>query len=139
MPEPSLSGQENLPEAGSSPVAVTMRPPPAGQPPAGTTMYLYQSNRLQELFRQLCAIIATPLADPLQPEIIVVHNQGMARWLQQQIARERGIAANLEFPLPARFVWDLFAGQLGELPAESVFDRDVMLWRIFALLPDLAA
>lgn len=102
-------------------------------------MFLYQSNRLQELFRQLCAIIATPLADPLQPEIIVVHNQGMARWLQQQIAQERGIAANLEFPLPARFVWDLFAGQLGELPAESVFDRDVMLWRIFALLPDLAA
>ncbi len=100
-------------------------------------MYLYQSNRLQELFQQLCAIIATPLADPLQPEIIVVHNQGMARWLRQQVALATGIAANLEFPLPARFVWDLFAGQLGELPRESLFDRDTMLWRIFALLPAL--
>lgn len=101
-------------------------------------MYLHQSNRLQELFHQLCAIIGRQPADPLQPEIIVVHNQGMARWLRQQIALATGIAANLEFPLPARFIWDLFAGQLGDLPDESLFDRDVMLWRIFDLLPVLA-
>ncbi len=101
-------------------------------------MYLYQSNRLQELFHQLCAIIDRQPADPLQPEIIVVHNQGMARWLRQQIALATGIAANLEFPLPARFIWDLFAGQLGDLPDESLFDRDVMLWRIHELLPVLA-
>ncbi len=101
-------------------------------------MYLHQSNRLQELFHQLCAIIGRQPADPLQPEIIVVHNQGMARWLRQQIALATGIAANLEFPLPARFIWELFAGQLGDLPDESLFDRDVMLWRIHELLPALA-
>ncbi|MDH3348003.1 MAG: exodeoxyribonuclease V subunit gamma, partial [Desulfobulbaceae bacterium] len=63
---------------------------------------------------------------------------GMARWLSQQIALTHGVAAQLQFPLPARFVWDTFQSQFGELPSQSVFDRKIMHWRIFDLLPQLA-
>jgi len=97
-------------------------------------LHLVQSNRLESLFGRMMEILADPLADPFVPETIVVQNQGMARWLSQRIARHSGIAANLDFPLPARFIWRIFAGQL-EVPEHlDAFERPVMQWRILALL-----
>ena len=101
-------------------------------------MYLYQSNRLENLFTQWRAVIAHPLADPLAAEIVVVHNQGMAQWLARQTAFAEGIAANLRFPLPGRFFWDLLH-TLTDLPRqEDLFERPVLLWRISQLLPRFA-
>ena len=74
--------------------------------------YLVQSNQLECLFARLAAVLAAPLEDPLAPEVIVVQNAGMARWLSQRIALHAGIAANIQFPLPARFIWQVLAGQL---------------------------
>ncbi|MCI5221444.1 MAG: exodeoxyribonuclease V subunit gamma, partial [Candidatus Electrothrix sp. AR4] len=93
-------------------------------------MYLYQSNRLENLFSALCATLAEPIANPLAPEVIVVQNPGMSRWLSQQIALRTGISAHLSFPLPATFVWNIFEQTLGILPDLSQFDRNVLLWRI---------
>ena len=76
-----------------------------------------------------------PLDDPLAPEIIVVHNQGMAQWIGQQIAFTTGIAAHLHFPLPARFVWDLYHRIAGAAPNDDLFGKPVLRWRIAALLP----
>ncbi|MDW7771598.1 MAG: exodeoxyribonuclease V subunit gamma [Desulfobulbaceae bacterium] len=96
--------------------------------------YLYQSNRLERLFDELANIIARPLSDPLIPEEIVVQNPGTARWLSRQIALRTGIAANLEFPLPARFIWRIFTSQL-DIPEEGEnFNRQAIRWRIFELL-----
>ncbi|MCI5145885.1 MAG: exodeoxyribonuclease V subunit gamma, partial [Candidatus Electrothrix sp. AR3] len=100
-------------------------------------MYLYQSNRLENLFAALCAILAQPIATPLAQEMIVVQNPGMARWLAQQIALHTGISANLSFPLPASFIWNIFAQTLGELPDLGQFDRAVLLWRIYHELDSL--
>ncbi len=100
-------------------------------------MYLYQSNRLEKLFSGLCEILSEPLSDPLAPDIIVVQNPGMARWLAQRLAAQTGIAANLAFPLPATFFWDVFEQTLGEMPDLSLFERDILLWRILAELDNL--
>jgi exodeoxyribonuclease V gamma subunit len=97
-------------------------------------LYIHPSNRLEHLFAGLCAVLEKPPADPLAPEIIVVQNPGMARWLSQQIARQTGIAANFRFPLPATFTWELFSATLGELPDLSGYDRDVLIWRVLAEL-----
>jgi len=102
-------------------------------------VYLYQSNRLENLFSLLCKILAVPLSDPLTPEIIVVPNPGMARWLTHRIAETTGIAANLEFPLPASFIWQVFENTLDELPDLSPFSREVLPWRILRHLKTLAA
>ena len=102
-------------------------------------MHLYQSNRLENLFAALCGLLADPPADPLAAEIVVVQNPGMARWLSQHIALQTGIAANLAFPLPATFFWNIFEQTLGEMPDLSAFDRDVLLWRILAELDNLLA
>ncbi len=100
-------------------------------------MYIYQSNRLETLCDGLYQVLATPLTDPLKPEIIVVQNPGMARWLSQHIAEQTGIAAHLHFPLPATFIWDIFSSTLGKLPDLSLFSRDVLLWRILSALDQL--
>ncbi len=62
----------------------------------------------------------------------------MARWLTHQIAQSTGIAANLEFPLPASFIWQIFENTLGELPDLSAFSRQVLSWRILSKLQSLA-
>ena len=102
-------------------------------------MYLYQSNRLENLFTALCSLLADPVSDPLAAEIIVVQNPGMARWLSQNIALQTGIAANLAFPLPATFFWDIFSRTLGELPDLAAFERNVLLWRVLAELENLSS
>ncbi len=98
-------------------------------------MFVHQSNRLDILFDQLRSILAQPLTDPFAPEIIVVHNQGMAMWIARQLAFANGIAANLHFPLPARFIWELFHGMTGSPPVEDLFRKSILHWRIFSLLP----
>ncbi len=101
-------------------------------------MYLYQSNRLENLFSLLCNTLARPLADPLTTEIIVVQNPGMARWLSHHIAQATGIAANLDFPLPASFIWRIFEYTLSELPDLSNFNKEILLWRILSELKELS-
>ncbi len=101
--------------------------------------HLYHGNRLEDLLDRLLEITAEPLADPFLPETIIVQNPGMARWTMQQIAQRRGIGFNFEFPLPARFIHQIFASQLNKLPEGAEFSRDVLLWRIFFLLPEVVA
>ncbi|MHB8809285.1 MAG: exodeoxyribonuclease V subunit gamma [Desulfobulbaceae bacterium] len=98
--------------------------------------YLVQSNQLECLFTRLAAVLAAPPEDPLAPEVIVVQNAGMARWLSQRLAVHAGIAANIRFPLPARFIWQVLAGQLSLPEDRGDFDRQVLRWRIFQVLTE---
>ena len=102
-------------------------------------MFLYRSNRLEVLLYQLRAVLRDPLPDPFAPEIIVVHNPGMAQWLAQQLAFADGIAAHIHFPLPARFAWEMIRRFGDMLPEEDAFCKSVLRWRIAGLLPSLLA
>ena len=86
------------------------------------------------LFERLSEVLAATRQDPLHPVEIVVQNPGMGRWISQQTALRNGIAANMQFPLPARFIWQILAGQLELDTIGRDFDRSVLLWRIFAEL-----
>jgi exodeoxyribonuclease V gamma subunit len=100
-------------------------------------LYLYYGNRLEHLASVLAGVQARAASgDPLQPELVLVQNQGMAQWLTQQLAGHAGICANVEFLLPAEFGWTLYRNMRPELGKQSPFDRDVMAWRIMRELPD---
>jgi len=99
-------------------------------------IHIHHSNRTEVLLERFVAMARQPLADPMAPETVVVQNPGMARWLAQQLALETGIAANLDFPLPATFVWRVYSAWLPDLPDETRYDREALHWRILALLPD---
>ena len=45
-----------------------------------------------------------PQHDPFQSDIVLVQSPGMAQWLQMEIAKKRGVAANSNSPcLPVLF------------------------------------
>lgn len=97
--------------------------------------HIHHSNRMEWLLDALADVCGEAPADPFEAEQVVVQNPGMARWLALGLAERTGVAANLEFPLLATFVWRLYAGQLDAVPEQSPLDREVLLWRLMTLLP----
>lgn len=97
---------------------------------------VYHSNQLDILKTLTTALIeGRPLADPFSQEVILVQSPGMAQWLQMELAQTFGIAANIAFPLPATFIWDMFTKVLPGIPKESAFSKDAMTWKLMWLLP----
>lgn len=97
-------------------------------------LYLYQSNRLEDLAELLQAVRQRqPLNHPLAAEELVVQSQGMRRFLNQYLANSSGIAANLHFSLPAALAWRLMREILPDTPALSPFSTEVMRWRLLDL------
>lgn len=70
----------------------------------------------------------------LEPELFVVQNHGMARWLSLNIAEAEGIAANLRFKFPAELFWDLIRTMDEDIPEALPSDRHPMHWALFDLL-----
>ncbi|MEN8179397.1 MAG: exodeoxyribonuclease V subunit gamma [Pseudomonadota bacterium] len=98
---------------------------------------LYQSNRLEILTQRLVELLAAPVGLPLQPETLVVQHPGMARWLALGIADRAGICANIRFPLPGAFVWEVFSAFLPDVPRTNHFAPALLKWRVFELLEEL--
>ena len=59
----------------------------------------------------------------------------MAQWLQLQIAEQKGIAANFAFPMPASFIWQLYAENLPDVAQSNQFNKNAMMWRLMCLIP----
>ncbi len=99
---------------------------------------LYPSNALDVLAGLLAAELRTPVegASPLAPDIILIPQVAMKRWLQATLAAEYGIAANLEFTTPGQFVARALDANLG--PAAGDLDMAAMQWRLYGALADPA-
>jgi exodeoxyribonuclease V gamma subunit len=98
---------------------------------------VFTSNRLEILAGALADLLRTPLASPLDQEIIVVQSRGMERWVSMQLAERHGVCANYRFPFPNAFIQEIFGEVLHCMPDRSVFDPDVMTWRIMKALSSL--
>lgn len=101
---------------------------------------VWHSNRL-DLLKDLIANImeGDPLPDPLEQEVVMVQSPGMAQWLQMELAQafQSRIAANITFPLPATFIWQMFVAVLPGIPKESAFTKSAMSWKLMHLLGEL--
>lgn len=111
-------------------------------------LHLVQSNKMElllaELLRQLAhQSIAQQdektinLLSLLRPDTVLVQSPGMAQWLKINIADTLQIAANLEFPLPSTYIWQLYKQVIPTLPDESAFNKTHLTWKILQLLPTL--
>ena len=100
---------------------------------------LHTSNRLETLAQKLAEAIQKPLRSVLQPELVVVQSQGMARWLKLELASQLGVCANLFFPFPKVFCAQVLAANSATPGGEPALDRELMLWEIMRLLPELLA
>lgn len=96
---------------------------------------LFHSSCLQPLADTLLGELQSePPENPLVPEVFVVQNYGMARWLSLFIARREGIAANLEFKFSAEIYWQILREIDKQIPEDLPSDRIPMSWSIFEIL-----
>lgn len=77
------------------------------------------------------------LDDPFLAEQIVVPGIGLSQWLKLELAKELGVAVQIDYPMPANFLWRLFHNVLETVPKESDFNKEVLHWHIYAVLPAL--
>ncbi len=98
---------------------------------------IYHSNKLDLLKDLLLEVISRqPLSNPFQPETILVQSPGMAQWLKLELAEKLDIAANIDFPLPASFLWKSFSTVLKDVPERSAYNKDALTWGLMELLPE---
>lgn len=98
-------------------------------------MRAFHSNRLEILAERLvCLLRESPAGDPFAAERIIVPHRTIERWLRLEIARHTGIAANLEFELPAQFAWSMMRGAILDLPSDHLYAPNRLRWRLYDLL-----
>lgn len=101
-------------------------------------LQLISSNKVESLVKKLAGRLVNPrLPSPFSTELIIVPSPAMARWVNLQLAQHQGIAANIHYPLPASWVWELTASLLDDVPDSDPLDRHSSSWRIFGLLPQM--
>lgn len=97
---------------------------------------LFTSNRIEHLTTLLAASQAE-FMDPMEKDHIVVQSKGMERYLSMQLAARRGVCANVAFPFPVGFVYDLFRRAIPELPVRYPLGQSVLTWKILEFFPVL--
>ena len=96
---------------------------------------IYTSNRMENLVEALAGVLGTPLSSPFTPEILVVQSKGMQRWIAMELAGKLGIWANCDYPFPNKMAWQLFVKTLPGITDSSLFQAEVMAWKIMGMLP----
>lgn len=99
---------------------------------------LYHSNALDVLAGLLAAELRQPVPGQplLAPDIVLIPQVAMRRWLQATLAAEHGIAANLEFLTPGEFVQRALDANVPG--AADDLGADALRWQLYAALTDAA-
>src|SRR5690606_41863642 len=76
---------------------------------------LYHSNALDVLAGLLAEELRRPVPgmSPLQPDVVLIPQPAMRRWLQATLAERHGIVANIEFLAPGEFVSRVLDANIG--------------------------
>lgn len=93
------------------------------------------SNNMGQLAGHLAEQLRTSPLDPFQAETILVQSNELSRWLSLFLAERQHVAANLKFPFPSAYIWDLFRQLWPDIPLQSPYAKSALSWRIHALLP----
>src|SRR5690606_38202655 len=104
--------------------------------PADSDFRLYHSNALDVLAGLLAEELRAPAPGQplLAPDIVLIPQAAMRRWLQATLAQRHGVAANLEFLTPGEFVARALDANLGK--ATDDLDAAGLHWRLYATLTD---
>ena len=106
-------------------------------------LYLVQSNKMECLAESLISCLQETAGQERQgvsvfdSDQILVQSPGMSQWLKIQIAEKLGIAANIDFPLPSSFIWQLYQQYIQNLPEQSAFTKPNMTWKLMSILPTM--
>ncbi|KGM56790.1 hypothetical protein N799_02560, partial [Lysobacter arseniciresistens ZS79] len=106
--------------------------------PSPPDFRLYHSNSLDVLAGLLAQELraAAPGQPLLAPDIVLIPQVAMRRWLQATLAQAHGVAANLEFLTPGELVRRALDANVDG--AGEDLDADALRWRLLAALGDPA-
>jgi exodeoxyribonuclease V gamma subunit len=93
------------------------------------------SNNMIQLAEQLAVQQEQAPLNAFESETILVQSNELSRWLSLFLANRHGIAANLTFPFPSAYIWQLFHKLWPDIPLQSPYAKASLAWRIYALLP----
>jgi len=103
-------------------------------------LYLVQSNKMECLAESLISCLQETAGQGVsvfESDQILVQSPGMSQWLKIQIAEKLEIAANIDFPLPSSFIWQLYQQHIQDLPDQSAFTKPNMTWKLMSILPTM--
>ncbi|GHS90444.1 RecBCD enzyme subunit RecC [Planctomycetales bacterium] len=114
--------------------------------------HLYHGNDLSRLSALLAARLRGA-SDPFFQDLVVAPDRDLFHWLTWQIAARNGFCPALTFKFPGKFLYDYVFTPFGEargyLPPRTVptddapfddgFSPAAVTWRLWRLLPELAA
>ncbi|MCC7097362.1 MAG: exodeoxyribonuclease V subunit gamma [Thermomonas sp.] len=104
---------------------------------AATDFRLYHSSALDVLAALMAEELRRPVAGRglLEPDVILIPQPAMRRWLQATLAEKFGVAANLKFLAPGEFVQQALDANLGA--SNTDLDAEALCWRLHAALGDV--
>ncbi|WP_039730783.1 exodeoxyribonuclease V subunit gamma [Pseudoxanthomonas sp. GW2] len=113
---------------------------PEHHPDACPDFRLYHSNSLEILAGILARVLREPAPGQplLAPEVVLIPQVAMRRWLQATLAAEHGVAANIQFLTPGEFVGQALAANLPTDPDGDELDAETLRWHLYAALCDHA-
>lgn len=103
---------------------------------------LHRAERAEILADALAGLLATPPPDPLVREVVAVPARGMERWLTQRLSAALGttegdgIAANIDFPSPARLVDDALSAAAGTTLENDPWHPSRVLWALLTVIDE---
>ena len=99
------------------------------------------ANKLESLLEVVTYWLKEHPLAPLEQEVFLVNNSGMAQWLKQNLAQNSalGIAASLDVKLPSSFIWQVYRSVLADkISKEQLLARQTLVWRLYRMLPTLS-
>ncbi|HWD55743.1 MAG TPA: exodeoxyribonuclease V subunit gamma [Acidimicrobiales bacterium] len=105
-------------------------------------LHVHRSDRADDLVAQLAELVAVPLVDPIQPEVVSVPTRGIERWLTQLLSgqlgardgRHDGVCANVVFPFPGVLVDRALASVSDADPDADPWTPDRAVWPLMELV-----
>ncbi len=97
---------------------------------------MYCDYKFENLTELLSDNIITGKDDPFEASIVVCSSKTMEQYLNKTIADTKTIAANISYRFPRNSINDILA-KCAETESVTRLDKDIMLWEIYRLLPEL--
>ena len=96
---------------------------------------LFQSNKMHNLAIAFCSN-EPEVKDPFKSSTVITQSFELRYWLQLQITELKGISSNIDFQLPASFLWKLYKCLTPEIADldRSPYEREIMVWRLMRIL-----
>ncbi|HSZ35854.1 MAG TPA: exodeoxyribonuclease V subunit gamma, partial [Acidimicrobiales bacterium] len=107
-------------------------------------LHVHRSDRADDLVAQLAELVAVPLPDPMQAEVVSVPTQGIERWLSQRLSghlgtspdAHDGVCANVNFPFPGSLISGALAQASGIDPKADPWLPERAVWPLMEVVEE---